>query len=138
MLFKKKKNTILLLIDQRARDANSVLLVYYWLKHLGNKVFIANKRNWKGTWRKFKPSVVAMSYSDGLQNVLEQVEKISSIVVIPQEGAVPDKNFVVNERYTVKISAYFSFSGTKNCFPALCHTSMASSSFEDTLIFPLV
>lgn len=112
MLFKKKKNTILLLIDQRARDANSVLLVYYWLKHLGNKVFIANKRNWKGTWRKFKPSVVAMSYSDGIQNVLEQIEKTSSIVVIPQEGAIPDKNFVVNERYTGKLSGIGAY--TKN------------------------
>ncbi|MBI21876.1 MAG: hypothetical protein CL780_06490 [Chloroflexi bacterium] len=112
MLFKKKKPTILLLIDQRTRDANSILLVYYWLKHMGNKVLLANKRNWKGKWRKFKPSVVAMSYSDGLQNVLEQVEKVSSIVVIPQEGAVPDKNFVVNERYTGKISGIGAY--TKN------------------------
>jgi surface carbohydrate biosynthesis protein len=104
MLFSKNKRPILLLVDNRTRDAHSILLVHYWLKQMGHKVLLANKRNWKSKWRKFKPSVVAMSYSDGLQNVLEQIEKTSSIVVIPQEGAIPDKNFVVNERYTGKIS----------------------------------
>lgn len=98
----KRQRPVLLLVDNRTRDAHGILLVYYWLKHMGCSTVLCNKRNWKAKWRALKPSVVALSYTDGagMEELLSQVAKISKVALIPQEGAIPDRDFVVTEEYT--------------------------------------
>ncbi|MFQ5874714.1 MAG: hypothetical protein ACE5JL_13090, partial [Dehalococcoidia bacterium] len=102
MRIMKSQRPILLLVDNRTRDAHGILLVYNWLRSMGCRVVLCNKRNWKARWRAVKPSVVVLSYTDGagMEELLSQVAKVSRIALIPEEGAIPDRDFVVLERYT--------------------------------------
>ncbi|MCK5608090.1 hypothetical protein KAR91_39785 [Candidatus Pacearchaeota archaeon] len=89
-------NSVLLLIDQRQRDAIGILLIYHYLKKFGCKVYLCNKNNMLITYDRFKPKVVAFSdtgtyFSDWCR----YMAKKSLIVLIPQEGGIPDKEMAV-------------------------------------------
>ena len=97
----RRKNTVLLLVDQRARDAQGILLVYYFLKQMGCRVQLSNKRNMLQKYERFEPNVVAFSdtgtyFSDWCR----YMSKKSQIVLIPQEGAIPERDMSV-KRYII-------------------------------------
>jgi len=95
-----RRGRILLLVDNRARDAHGILLIYYWLKQMGCRVVLANKRNWLRKFHAWNPSVVVVSYTDGLSQTLETVARTARVAVIPQEGAIPVKSPIFFDRYT--------------------------------------
>lgn len=95
-----RRGRILLLVDNRARDVHGILLVYYWLRQMGCRVILANKRNWLRKFHAWNPSVVVVSYTDGIVPSLEMVSRTARVAVIPQEGAIPVKSPLFVDRYT--------------------------------------
>lgn len=92
----KNVRPILLLVDNRGRDAEGILLVYYWLREMGYPVMLCNKNNLIDKCYVFNPSVVAVSpaismYSSFYGKFLNVLEKHAKIAVIPQEGAIPSR-----------------------------------------------
>src|SRR4030081_127423 len=89
-----RKKTILLLIDNRTRDANGILLIYFWLKAMGCKVALCNKRNWQLAFEYHRPALfaisTALSLGPSMEDFWRQYTKRSQVVIIPQEGALPE------------------------------------------------
>src|SRR3989338_8164717 len=97
----KKAKSILLYIDQRARDAQGNLLVYFYLKKMGINIYLCNKRNFLHKYEYHKPDVVTFSdtgtyYADWCRHVAKK----SKIVLMPQEGAIPHRQGTI-DRYTL-------------------------------------
>lgn len=97
----KKIRPVLLLVDNRARDVDAVLFVYHWLVYLGYPVILCNKNNWIDKSYAYSPSVIVIStaisqYEQMYGELLDQVSKFSKIVILPQEGAIPDRKHAMN------------------------------------------
>lgn len=94
-----KKKSALLLVDQRARDSQGILLVSYFLKQMGCNVYLCNKRNMLHKYEWYRPSVVAFSDTGTyFADWCRYMSKKSKIVLIPQEGAIPLRDITI-KRY---------------------------------------
>lgn len=92
--------TVLLLVDQKARDVQGILLVSYYLGKMGCDVYICNKRNMIQKYDWCKPKVVAFSdTSTYFANWCRYMSSKSHIVLIPQEGGIPIRKIAI-KRYT--------------------------------------
>ena len=93
---------ILLLVDQKARDLASVLLIGEYLRTFGLKAYYCNKGNMLAMALKVKPDIMVFSCSEGNYNDLARhIAPHCKIVLMTQEGACATKESTVL-RHTFK------------------------------------
>ena len=80
--------TVLLLVDQKARDLASVLLIGEYLKAMGVRTAICNKTNMLSAVLRHRPDVFVMSGTHGnFQAVARHICPWCKLVLMTQEGA---------------------------------------------------
>ncbi len=94
------------MVDNRTRDIEGILLIYYWLKDMGYPVVLSNQINWKDKCFLHNPSVVVLSsaitvYGSVYGAFLDFLTRYSKIAILPQEGAIPKKD-CMNALFTGK------------------------------------
>lgn len=96
------KKTVLLQVDQRARDLVSVMLIGEYLQDMGVRVKYCNKVNMLSMALKHKPDVFVMSCSEGQYRELAlAIAPSCKIVLMTQEGACATKESTIL-RHTLK------------------------------------
>jgi len=84
---------ILIIVDNKLRDAVSCMLVAKELERRGIKAGFANKINFFYLWNLYKPKVVVVPHTRSwLKPLCKVIATKSHLVVMPQEGAVPQKD----------------------------------------------
>ena len=95
-LKRKSVKKILLLVDQKARDLASVLLVGEYLRDLGLNASYCNKGNMLAACERIKPDVLVLSCSEGQYSDLARyMAPGCKIVLMTQEGACATKESTV-------------------------------------------
>ncbi len=99
---------VLLLVDNKMRDGLNVGLVAERLKASGVSTWVCNKRNVIQFHKLLKPKVIVLSYTKGkwISDHIPEISKISKIVVLPQEGAIPERDKGGIEGYRGELSQY--------------------------------
>ena len=100
----------MLLIDQKARDFQGIMMIYFYLKKMGCRVILCNKRNMLSKYEYYHPDIVAFSdtgffYADWCRYMSSR----SKIVLLSQEGGITEREHAVKRfRWSLKGSEPFT------------------------------
>ena len=76
----------MVMIDQATRDAFGQLLVVHYLRARGARVIIANQATWIGSWERYRPDVVYISWIGGMMKDILKLRHKPEIALMDQEG----------------------------------------------------
>lgn len=81
-----RKPVVMVMIDQATRDAFGQLLVVHYLRARGARVIIANQATWIGSWERYRPDVVYISWIGGMMKDILKLRHKPEIALMDQEG----------------------------------------------------